>query len=864
MMARRIMNDHQDLLFHHFRKNDDLILWEEKYENPPYIQDNLKDNLRKYQDEALRYLHYAQKSKECRHLLFNMATGAGKTMVMAGAILYLFKEYGYQNFLFFVHSDAIIEKTKDNLLNSQSTKYLFNLPLEINGQKIYIEAVDTFPALVNTNTIYIKLSSIQKIHDGLNSGKENDITYEDLKDVNLVLLGDEAHHFNAATKLKNKKLTSKEAQEKAWEVTIQKILRLNPKNRLLEFTATIDLNDNELYEKYKNKIIYQYDLKAFMHNGFSKKVMLLEANQEDHDKILDAVLLSQYRKLLAKKNDIHSFKPIILFKSNTIEVSKNTHVKFSQIIKELTPNKIELYIKQKINYLRSSTSIWHKVIEYYCTLDLLSIVEDIKKDFNEHNLFNANNEELIKEQPILLNTLENINNPIRAIFAVAKLNEGWDVLNLYDIVRISENATSTKKNTNSEAQLIGRGARYYPFIYEGKSSYIRRFDHKDTDLRILEQLHYHTINDPAYIQLLHTSLDQANIVVHQDGGGVVKDVKLKTSFTNSEIYKNAKLFYNLSQQQEDESRSWKSYALDTVFEETYQIIDEQSLDNLSEVTAVNDKLERLNLYIDRQYFLKAIAKERFYQFDNLQKYFPKLKSINEFITSEEYLAGVKINIKIPSTVTLRDLSAKDKMQLLQNVLLKISNAIRKNYYKNEGTYDFVGKPIKDFIKDYRVYIDPPLNIYDPIISDKEMNGKKWYVFDIAVLNQLEHRLVSIIEPIIRDLESIYSSIYLIRNDENSTGFKLTEFNGVRGFMPDFLLIMRNKQTNDYYQVFIEVKGEQLVSSDQWKEHMLEKINHTDLVVIKEDLHVRLVGIKFFIGQNHDEFENDIKNKLLQN
>ena len=66
-----------------------------------------------------------------------------------------------------------------------------------------------------------------------------------------------------------------------------------------------------------------------------------------------------------------------------------------------------------------------------------------------------------------VNTLEDKDNPIRAIFAVQKLNEGWDVLNLFDIVRCYEARDSGKnrigKTTISEAQLIGRGARYFPF-----------------------------------------------------------------------------------------------------------------------------------------------------------------------------------------------------------------------------------------------------------------------------------------------------------------------------------------------------------------------------------------------------------------
>ncbi|MBK9729619.1 MAG: hypothetical protein IPO86_16070 [Saprospiraceae bacterium] len=55
---------------------------------------------------------------------------------------------------------------------------------------------------------------------------------------------------------------------------------------------------------------------------------------------------------------------------------------------------------------------------------------------------------------MLLNTLEDENNPIRAVFAVQKLNEGWDVLNLYDIVRLSEGQNTGGTNTTVGATTL--------------------------------------------------------------------------------------------------------------------------------------------------------------------------------------------------------------------------------------------------------------------------------------------------------------------------------------------------------------------------------------------------------------------------
>lgn len=86
-------------------------------EVPSFIKENLNPrfSLRPYQIEALRRLlfyfeHYRQKELPV-HLLYEMATGSGKTLLMAANILY-FYEKGYRYFLFFVNSTNIIEKTK--------------------------------------------------------------------------------------------------------------------------------------------------------------------------------------------------------------------------------------------------------------------------------------------------------------------------------------------------------------------------------------------------------------------------------------------------------------------------------------------------------------------------------------------------------------------------------------------------------------------------------------------------------------------------------------------------------------------------------------------------------------------------------
>ena len=81
-------------------------------ELPKYIPENLNPNfeLRPYQNNAFEnFITYFESDKLCQkptQTLFHMATGSGKTLIMAGLILYLYK-HGYRNFLFFVNLSNI-------------------------------------------------------------------------------------------------------------------------------------------------------------------------------------------------------------------------------------------------------------------------------------------------------------------------------------------------------------------------------------------------------------------------------------------------------------------------------------------------------------------------------------------------------------------------------------------------------------------------------------------------------------------------------------------------------------------------------------------------------------------------------------
>ena len=92
------------------------------------------------------------------------------------------------------------------------------------------------------------------------------------------------------------------------------------------------------------------------------------------------------------------------------------------------------------------------------------IARSLREDFDERYCLAVNSKVERESYQLEVNNLEH--NAIRAIFAVQMLSEGWDVLNLFDIVRCYD-STSTQTTTTAEAQLIGRGARYFPFTLQG-------------------------------------------------------------------------------------------------------------------------------------------------------------------------------------------------------------------------------------------------------------------------------------------------------------------------------------------------------------------------------------------------------------
>ncbi|QKY71363.1 DEAD/DEAH box helicase family protein [Lentibacillus sp. CBA3610] len=881
---------------------------------PKYVIDNLKYDLFYWQREAFENLITYENIKEIKnpnpptHLMFNMATGTGKTLLMAACILYYY-EKGYRHFLFFVNQNNIVDKTENNFVESQHRKYLFTKNIIVNDRTIDIKKVNTFSK--HTNDIEVKFTTIQKLYNDIHVEKENNILLDELDNKNIVMLADEAHHLNTNTQQNigqteldlETEITGKtgeaEVERKGWEHTVINLL-LNKRgnydinnNILLEFTATLP-EDKQVAEKYMDKIIYKFGLKEFLGEGYTKEINLISSHFDKKDRILHALLFNWYREKIALKHyglgnkSLANFKPVVLFRSKSIDESKQDYEYFQRILKELTVSDfsflddIENKIIENKNAHEKGKSRTRDVLEYIKreNISYSHIVNYIKHNFSERNCIITNSdrnttkkEKTDDEQERLLNSLEDKENNIRAIFTVKRLTEGWDVLNLFDIVRLYQgqnaggSSRKTPKATIEEKQLIGRGVRYYPFSYKNHVENKRKFDDEmDNELRVLEELYYYTYDeDSRYISHLKEELRKDGYIKDNK---VEKRFNLKPEFKEKPFYNNTVLWINekinnpnrKKKSLDDLKENWFFECKVAGFEYTEEELHLQKDKDVSRIEYQEKTNKTLNKNLsdfDRQIFYKAInikaqPENSIFKFKNLKTELD-IDSIDDLL-KEEFMGGLDVNIVVNQDLDFKQISNKEKLKILSKVLDKFMVEIKEYINPYIGTefkpvkfYDVFGKPKTKVIEENE----------ESVRIAQELFNEDWYILNDFNGTDEEIGLINEIKNTISNLKMNYQEVYLLRNEEV---YKLFDFDTGRGFQPDFILLLKSKdKKNQFYHVFIEPKGNGLLDKDKWKNDLLKEITEkysTEGTLTFETDNYSLIGLPLYNINNKQDFRNE--------
>ena len=860
-------------------------------EIPIFLREGLSEKiiLREYQEKAFQYfITYFEtptlrKEKQI-HNLFHMATGSGKTVMMAGLILYLYSK-GYRNFLFFVNQTNILEKTKGNFINPSSDKYLFNEDLKYLGEKIKIKFVENFQtSSLGDRDINICFTTTQKLHRDLLEVKENSFSYAEFEDNKVVFLSDESHHVNTYTK----KMTKEDKEnEQSWEISVMKALHANKNSILLEFTATADLKDKRVSEKYLDKLIYDYPLKTFRISKYTKDFQNFSTTTGVWERILIALILSEYRKFLFSEVSLN-IKPVVLLKGQTKNEIEEYYSNFFENISKLTTQELENLFsqasteenKKKIGILFQALSYFKEKDESF-TLLQLSLQESFKQEYS------ILLHEKVKDKEkkfLLVNTLENKNNPIRLIFAVDMLNEGWDVLNLFDIVRLYEtrqgSGTSGKIGayTMQEAQLIGRGARYCPFIInEEQDKYKRKYDEDLTSpYRILETMYYHSKQDSKYISEITKALIETGLQdeTRKEFNYIVKEEFKRTSlyqsgyiFSNERKIKDRKNIKSIDEHIKNKSFEYRvkqlSGRITDLFEEEASRFRESFKYTTLKLKEIDyNILSGTSLYFPQLTF--KILKEKF----------PNLKTLKEFLTEDNYIGNIKIIFKHSEEHTI---NGKDIFEALKIVFSEVATYITSIKTEFEGTRVFKPKYIKNLVKDKKIYLSSisenggkGVSQVNCSNSDLQLDvaNEKWYIYNDNFGTTEEKSFIKYfkinVAPKLDEKELEY---FIIRN-ERIPELAIYSFTDGSRFEPDYLLLVRKKKLdNTYknYQVYVEPKGEQLLEKDKWKEDFLLEIEKNHYIEQKSLLDTyNIIGLPFYNEECRlEDFEKSIEQFLEQ-
>lgn len=347
--------------------------------------------------------HYEGESTE---FTFHLATGVGKTRLIGAVMAYLYNTEESKNFVIISPRAEIIRKFYD-VCQPTSKDYLFVDPNFVGWPHIMeADSIAYGGTLLDTvytgPRIWILTPQALTAKDAKIKAKNEFDTCSVVEYIqqqeDLVVFFDESHHLGY-----NKKTDS------VWRNEIQ---ALKPK-MIIGTTASVD-------DAAKTNVIYSYDLCQCMNEQLYTKLVRIIPDKKDaamSDDDYDAIILRYaWQQLAYKQRVLEDYE-------NSNEVSKKVKA-------------VMLVACQDIAHAEQVTD-WMR--RFLGSKQAVLLVHSKMKD--------------AEFLPSLMD-IENPLSPVKVVVNVAKLNEGWDVSNIYVIAPLRAMASSTLVT-----QIMGRGLR---------------------------------------------------------------------------------------------------------------------------------------------------------------------------------------------------------------------------------------------------------------------------------------------------------------------------------------------------------------------------------------------------------------------
>ena len=136
----------------------------------------------------------------------------------------------------------------------------------------------------------------------------------------------------------------------------------------------------------------------------------------------------------------------------------------------------------------------------------------------------------------------------------------------------------------------------------------------------------------------------------------------------------------------------------------------------------------------------------------------------------------------------------------------------------------------------------------------DLKDEEWFTFTDNFGTLEEKAFVSYFHDYVDELKTIYSKVYLMRNERQ---MHIYSFDGGERFEPDYILFLQKDKTDGFeqLQVFIEPKGTHLVENDKWKEDFLLQLKDKAIPIktFVDDNNYHIWGFHFF---NRDVRESE--------
>ena len=228
----------------------------------------------------------------------------------------------------------------------------------------------------------------------------------------------------------------------------------------------------------------------------------------------------------------------------------------------------------------------------------------------------------------------------------------------------------------------------------------------------------------------------------------------------------------------------------------------------------------------------------------------QISSIDD-LWSDAFLGKLYITLYLPKQYdSLSDVEPKYLVKAFVRFFEQFIAELKKEIHPHIGS-DFEAKPFK-----YYFETPKPVAVVEDASNTKlesDLIAKDWYALNHFHGTSEEQSLVDFIIKTIENFKEKYENVYLLRNEQV---YKIYDFKDGKGFEPDFLLFLKEKEADRYYQVFIEPKGSQFKdatgkfdnSKEAWKEQFLTEITNKygkEDVLKVENKDYRLVGLPLY-------------------